>query len=149
MYVDADNDGVRDAGETPIAGTTITLVQVVNGVTTTIGTTTTGIDGQYVFTNLAPGSGYRIIESQPIGYNDGWDTPGSTGGSSTVNDQIDGITLGSGDISVNNNFGEQLPVPVSPPPVSPPPVSPPPVSPPPVSPPPPRIKRPPLWSPRP
>ncbi len=118
VYVDSDDDGVKDAGEAGIGSTTVTLIRVVGGVTTTVGSTTTGADGSYSFTNLDPGSGYRVIETQPAGYTDGKDTPGSTGGSAAVNDQLDGITVPSNGTSVNNNFGELVPVIPPPPPGS-------------------------------
>ena len=74
------DDGVKQAGETPIPGTTVTLFRVVNGQTTSLSQTTTDTAGFYQFNDLAPGT-YEVRETQPAPYLDGKDTPGSTGGS--------------------------------------------------------------------
>jgi hypothetical protein len=116
VYVDTDDDGVKDASEAPIPGTTLTLVRTVGGTTTTVGTTTTDDNGFYQFLNLTPGGGYEVRQTQPAGYNDGKDTPGAPGGGTAPqNDTLTGITLAAGDNSVNNNFGELLPPPPPPP----------------------------------
>jgi hypothetical protein len=104
-YLDANNDGTKQTTETPIQGTTVTLTGP--GLTTPL-TTTTGIDGKYEFTNLAPGT-YTVTMSQPSLYNDGLDTVGTGAanqGNSLVNDKITGITLTAGSNSIDNNFGE-------------------------------------------
>jgi uncharacterized repeat protein (TIGR01451 family) len=105
VYVDANNDGVRQNGERGIANVLITL----NG-TTDIGTTvtistTTNSNGDYSFVNLRPGI-YTVTQpSQPSGFNDGLDAAGSTGGN-TGNDIISMVPLVAGVTSVANNFGE-------------------------------------------
>jgi protocatechuate 3,4-dioxygenase beta subunit len=53
VWIDADNDGVFDAGELPLGGVT---VQLVNGGGSVIGTTTTTPGGGYLFRNLLPGT---------------------------------------------------------------------------------------------
>ncbi|MBK1640945.1 hypothetical protein CKO12_03440 [Chromatium okenii] len=109
VYVDTDNDGIKDAGENPLAGIIVNL----NG-TDTLGravskTATTDGNGFYQFTNLAAGI-YTVTEpTQPNGYLDGQDTVGSTGGSNGVNDTLSGIVLAAGANSENNNFGELPP----------------------------------------
>ena len=54
VWLDANNDGVRQTAEAGIAGVTVTLVGLdpVNAGTLT---TTTAADGGYLFTNLVPG----------------------------------------------------------------------------------------------
>ncbi len=107
VYYDKNNDGIRQSGETLIAGTTITLVAS-DGSTQT---TTTDANGYYEFTNLMPGT-YTVKETQPAGYLDGKDKEGTKGGT-VVNDpavdQIQSITLVAGDNSQNNDFGELKP----------------------------------------
>lgn len=88
---------VDDVGN-PIAGVTLTL----SGDGT--GTTTTAADGTYSFAGLAAGT-YTVTETQPVGYSDGPDFVGSTGGSNAVNDVISGIVLAGVD-SVDNDFTE-------------------------------------------
>ena len=108
VYVDADNDGVFDAGETPIGGTTVVLTGTNDLGIITPQTLTTTQAGFYSFTNLRPGT-YRVSETQPTAFADGRDTPGTPGGgTSPVNDIIDTITLTQGLTSPNNNFGERL-----------------------------------------
>jgi SdrD B-like domain len=104
-YVDANNDGIKQAAEAPIAGTLVTLSGP--GLVTPL-TITTGADGKYEFLNLAPGV-YSVTMSQPAVYNDGKDTVGtgaSNQGSASTNDKITGVTLTSGNVSIDNNFGE-------------------------------------------
>ncbi len=102
-YVDATNDGAR-TGDAPIAAVTVTLYNELGAV---VGTTTTGADGSYSF-SAVPAGNYRIVESQPGGFLDGKDTPGTGGTSSTANDTLL-VTLASGASSFENNFGERPP----------------------------------------
>ncbi len=128
VYVDANNNGIREAGEAPIAGVTVKLDGTDDqGHVVGLGTTTDG-NGFYHFDGLRPGS-YALSEYQPAGYLDGKDTIGSQGGSVAGNDVFGPIALAMGINGTNNNFGELLPQISSPPP---PPNSPPP---PPASPP--------------
>ncbi|NLD15676.1 MAG: DUF11 domain-containing protein [Gammaproteobacteria bacterium] len=114
VYHDANDDGVKDAGENPIAGVTITLTgrdDYGNDVTRT---TTTLADGSYKFDNLVPGT-YTVTETQPAGWVDGqdnglgtFDQGGSSGpGTGTVgHDVFSTITLPANTDGVDYNFGE-------------------------------------------
>ncbi|MPT46989.1 MAG: DUF11 domain-containing protein [Sphingobium sp.] len=121
VYVDSNDNGVRDAGEQGIPGVTITLSgESANGqdVCTLMGcTVTTDASGQFMFTNV-PGSsatGYTLTEqaqsSAPLSaYADGKDAAGTIGGVSrgnAGNDVISGIVLAMGDMGVNYAFGER------------------------------------------
>ena len=108
VYVDANDNGIRDASEAPIAGVKVTLSGPDDRgiVVTMIGTT--GTDGRYMFTALRPGS-YTITESQPPGYRDGKDTQGTPGTGVTANDTFAGILLLPGTNGTDNNFGELPP----------------------------------------
>jgi serine-aspartate repeat-containing protein C/D/E len=115
VYVDADNDGVFDSGEKPLANVTVALLDA-DG-TATGDTTTTNSSGYYAFTNLKPGT-YGVKETQPSGYLDGLDTAGTIGGTTkgtahNPGDQIDGVKLASGQSGVNYNFGELEPASIS------------------------------------
>ncbi len=101
VYVDMNNNGIMDSGETPISGVTVRLVGG-NGVSTT---TTTASDGSYQFTGLTGGV-YGLVETQPTAYLDGLDTAGSLGGTAT-NDAINNVTLLDGANGTNYNFGER------------------------------------------
>ena len=111
VYVDANNNGIRDTGEAPIAGATLILKDQ-NGQPTGA-TATTNASGYYEFTGLHPGT-YGVGEVQPAGYIDGLDTPGSAGGTAmNPGDMITGAVLIGGTTAVNYNFGELVPVSIS------------------------------------
>ncbi len=105
VYVDTDNDGVKDTGENPLAGIIVNLTGSDTFGRPVNKTATTDENGFYQFTDLAAGI-YSVVESQPTDYLDGKDTAGSTGGNNSVNDTLSGIVLNAGDNSENNNFGE-------------------------------------------
>jgi SdrD B-like domain len=105
VYFDANGNGVRDANsggsfidEHGLGGVTITLQGVNDLGETVVLTTTTDGDGNYSFTGLRPGV-YSLIETQPIGFDDG---------SETVGLFADGSTVGSGLVSNDRFFDIQL-----------------------------------------
>lgn len=107
VYVDANNNGVFDAGETPIAGAILTLLNAAGG--STGSTAVTDASGFYQFEGLMPG-GYGVAEAQPAGYIDGLDAAGTAGGSAhNPGDLLDGVVLVGGQSGLNYNFGELLP----------------------------------------
>jgi len=53
VWSDANNNGIRDPGEAGISGVTLDLINTATNMT--VSTTTTGADGQYLFTNVPPG----------------------------------------------------------------------------------------------
>jgi large repetitive protein len=108
VYFDSDSSGTLNGGDLLIAGVTVTLqdatgAAINNPITGQPYVFTTQADGSYLFANL-PGGNYRVVETQPTGYNDGAETPG-IGNTSAVNDQID-VTLAAAGNSPDNNFGE-------------------------------------------
>lgn len=104
VYVDANNNGVREAGELPIANVTIMLTGTDDqGAVSRM--TTTGQDGFYFFVNLRPGT-YTVKETQPAGYDDGKESVGSLGGVLPANDVIGSIPVGADVHGVQYNFGE-------------------------------------------
>ena len=108
VYHDVDNDGVRDAAEAPIPGTTVILFDAGG---TQIAQTTTDANGFYKFTNLLAGN-YSIHEIQPAGWLDGKDTVGTIGGvtvGTMENDKLKQIQLHAGESGIEYNFGELLP----------------------------------------
>jgi hypothetical protein len=106
VYLDANNNGVKDPGESGIANVTITLTG-----TSDIGsvdlTTATAADGSYQLSNLRPGS-YTITEMEPAGYVHGTDALGSLGGS-IVNPLAMAVNLGVGANGTNYDFAELIP----------------------------------------
>ncbi|MFT3893585.1 MAG: SdrD B-like domain-containing protein [Anaerolineales bacterium] len=63
VWLDADADGVQDAGEVGVGGVT---VQLYSSTGTLIGTTTTAADGSYNFTGLTPGDYYVQFTPRPV-----------------------------------------------------------------------------------
>jgi len=104
VYLDLNNDGIRNANEQGISGATVTLSGADDIGTPVSRVLQTGEDGSYGFENLASGQ-YSVIQTQPIFMNDGSDTIGSQGGDASVNDRFE-ITLLEGTQGVDNNFAE-------------------------------------------
>ena len=108
VYVDANNDGVKDSGETGIAGVTLTLTgNDTNGNPVNL-TTSTDANGAYSFTGMiaSDANGYSVTETQPSAWADGIDTAGDAGGSTATNDVISNIQIGASTFATNYNFGE-------------------------------------------
>jgi uncharacterized repeat protein (TIGR01451 family) len=129
VYLDSNQDGVRQTTETPLLGVTVELKgTTIDGEAVTLVTTqSAGADGSYTFANLRPGT-YEVREIQPsspvFSGNDGTTTVGSiaytipltstpgvkiTDTPSAVSGQgegVSGITLGSGGVATGYNFGE-------------------------------------------
>jgi protocatechuate 3,4-dioxygenase beta subunit len=107
------NGSFDDAGDRPLAGLTITLLDTAGNVALDADgnalTTTTGTDGLYSFARVLPGT-YTIRQTQPAEFADGADYPGSAGGTANAlgaaND-ISGVTIAGGQVSVNNTFTER------------------------------------------
>ena len=57
MWSDADGDGIQDPGEAGLAGVSLSLV---NSAGTTIATTTTNSDGDYLFTGVPYDADYTV-----------------------------------------------------------------------------------------
>ena len=111
VYVDSNNDGIKQSTEKGIAGTKVTLTGTDDLGNSVQLTTMTNCKGAYSFGNLRPGT-YTITETQPAGYLDGKDTIGTQGGTAG-NDVLSGIVLASGVKGTGNNFGELKPASLS------------------------------------
>jgi uncharacterized repeat protein (TIGR01451 family) len=107
VYVDMNGNGVKDNGDTPLSGVTVTLEDA-NG--NTLATTTTGRDGSYLFTGVGAGT-YSVVEGPTPTFAEGTNTVGAVAGTPVgtlgpATDQISAITLGAGQSGINYNFGE-------------------------------------------
>ncbi|NOY29697.1 MAG: DUF11 domain-containing protein [Planctomycetes bacterium] len=121
VFVDRNDNGVFDSGETPIADVLVSLRGIDITGATVVRTTRTASDGSYLFEDLNPGT-YRLVETQPTRYNDGQDNLGTLGGAhgenpgqllipndvdpSQIQDLFLEIQLSSGDAGVDYDFGE-------------------------------------------
>ena len=105
VYLDWDNDGEVDAGESGLTGIVITLTG-----TDTLGndvnlTTTTDANGNYSFDDLAAGT-YSVAETQPDGVRDGIETVGQ-GATAVASDNLfSQLVLGVGVDATDFNFAE-------------------------------------------
>lgn len=113
VFHDANDNGAREAGESPITGVTVTLRDSGNAV---VGTAVTDADGRYDFTGLRAGT-YALHESQPAGWIDGQDAAGTIAGTTNGRvvspDAIELVELAWGDAGVDYDFGELIPVSLS------------------------------------
>ena len=110
VWLDDDNNGRIDNGETGIPGVTIELTGTDAAGRLVNRTTTTDANGNWSFGELSPGN-YNVREpAQPAGTVNGTTVPGTAGGTatavSTVPSAIAGIALGVGQVSDDNFFGE-------------------------------------------
>jgi len=108
VYVDANDNGVRNPGEEPIAGVTLKLLDAAGNPTGA--TAVTDANGFYRFDGLKPGETYGVAELQPAGFHDGLDSAGTAGGvAQNPGDAITGALLQPGVHGKNYNFGELRP----------------------------------------
>lgn len=121
-FVDANNDGVFDPGEAPIAGVVVTIrgfvtdpilglrpltaADVPGGLTRT-----TGADGRYEFVPIPPGV-YGLREAQPAGFLDGREQNGDPLRPATAvaaDDDFSNVETAPFQVRGPFNFGELLP----------------------------------------
>jgi hypothetical protein len=107
VYLDPDNNGIKEPGETGIGGVMITLTGMDDQGTPITMVQTTAADGSYSFSGLRPGT-YVITETHPNGFLDGKDTIGAQGGKTGALQFYD-IPVTSGLIGTDNDFAELLP----------------------------------------
>jgi uncharacterized repeat protein (TIGR01451 family)/fimbrial isopeptide formation D2 family protein len=107
VFRDFNNDGLVTAGDTGIAGITMTLTGTSFDGATINRTVTTDASGNYAFNNLPQGT-YTITEGAvaEAHLTDGTDTAGTAGGNTAVNDTISAINLPASTAASGYNFAE-------------------------------------------
>ncbi|MBR4832973.1 MAG: hypothetical protein IKU86_01395 [Thermoguttaceae bacterium] len=105
VFEDRNDNGVFDANEAGIAGTTVELYQWDGANYVKIAETTTDENGAYRFDDLDIEKEYAVKEVQPFGYSDGQDAVGSLGGD-LANDYVSKIEIGWDQHGENYDFGE-------------------------------------------
>jgi len=105
VWLDANANGLQDAGEAGVANVTVYLL---NAAGTVVSTQTTNASGNYLFTGLAPGAysvqfvaptGYTL-SSQDAGSNDALDSDANAATGKTA-----AVTLNSGDSNLTVDAG--------------------------------------------
>jgi len=96
VWLDANNNGIQDGGETGITGWTVTITGPNYS-----NSATTGADGIYGFSNLAPGS-YKVCVTPMTGYTQTYDLVPPLDNCATV-------LLSSGDNRTDVDFGYYKP----------------------------------------
>ncbi len=86
VFVDANNNGIQDAGEDGIDGVVLTLSGTDFLGNAVDATATTDATGAYAFSNLAEGT-YQIEQTQPPGFRDGIESVG-TGATANASDNL-------------------------------------------------------------
>ncbi|WP_162455601.1 SdrD B-like domain-containing protein [Pseudoxanthomonas kalamensis] len=127
VWLDANNNGVRDAGESGIAGVSVSLpAGTVDALGNAVSAVVTDANGDYRFDDLLGGT-YTVSEqaAQPVvgglttinGITVAGTVGGSTSGVATPVDAVPsavaGIVLPAGGASIDNDFGETLGVALS------------------------------------
>lgn len=107
VFRDFNNDGLVTAGDTGIAGITMTLTGTSFDGATINRTVTTDASGNYAFNNLPQGT-YTITEGAvaETHLTDGTETAGTAGGNTAVNDTISAINLPASTPASGYNFAE-------------------------------------------
>jgi serine-aspartate repeat-containing protein C/D/E len=119
VYEDRNLNGSFDDGDIGIAGVSVELYKLVDGVYVLDRSTKTASDGSYYFLNLERNATYALHETQPSGYYDAENTAGYVKNESDVRGEvvydarfaadrrvIEGITIAPFENGVENNFGE-------------------------------------------
>jgi hypothetical protein len=111
VFADNDRDNRIDPNELGIANVTVRLIGIdVTGANVSR-LVQTDAEGEYFFDDLLPGV-YRLVESQPTGFGDWFDSAGNGGGRAS-NDMISDIVLTPGMQARNYSFAEIDPLHVS------------------------------------
>jgi hypothetical protein len=100
VYVDVNNNGIKDPPELGLPNVRITIT---GPVTQTISTDS---DGSYSFVNLPAGE-YTIDEEQPLAFRDGIETPGSPSPIAVEDNRFVGVALVGAIDAAEFNFGER------------------------------------------
>ncbi len=93
VWLDANKNGVQDAGEAGVPNVTVTLF---DGSGTNLGTTSTNASGLYLFTNLDPGT-YSVTFALPAGFSF---TTANAGGNDVIDSDANTVTGSTGNFAL-------------------------------------------------
>jgi uncharacterized repeat protein (TIGR01451 family) len=108
VYVDSNDNGIRDPGERGIPNVAIRVTGTSSANAPVDVTMTTDVDGNYLFGGLPASNptGYTVVETQPAAWADGKDKVGTIGGT-LANDRLTRVVLPAGRIATGYDFGER------------------------------------------
>ncbi len=110
VYHDANNNGIFEKDEDPIANVEVQLYRLEGDTYVYLSKTTTDNNGFYKFDNLDINQTYAVKEIQPKDWNDGKDTVGTLGGDNSEDDFLKSVRVLWDQHGEQYNFGELLPV---------------------------------------
>ncbi len=105
VYFDANHDGAKDTGDSPIAGSLIALTGTDQNGNVVKLTTTTDASGAYLFNDLNPGNYSITLLTAPAGFAPGAVTQGTPGNGTIGVNRLLNVGLPAGINGVNNNLG--------------------------------------------
>jgi uncharacterized repeat protein (TIGR01451 family) len=115
VWNDTNRNGVQDAGEPGVAGVTATLFQ--QGNPTALGSQATNPAGNYLFTNLTPGTYYVVFSTLPAGFvfspQDAGADDALDSDANTTTGQTGNYTLAAGDNNLTVDAGINQPAAVT------------------------------------
>ena len=104
IWIDADGDGIQDAGEAGLSNVTVVLFSDPDGdgvFDVPVATNVTDDAGMYIFDDLAPDA-YVVVVTPPAGYSQTGDPDGTLDNQSTLP-----VVLAPGDVVVIQDYGYQ------------------------------------------
>jgi uncharacterized repeat protein (TIGR01451 family) len=107
VYLDSNNNGIREPGETGIAGVQIVMSGTDLLSNTVDITAATDSNGNYLFNSLSQGT-YTVTQIQPSGFRDGITTAGTGAPATTTSNMFSQLLLSSDTDAINFNFGELM-----------------------------------------
>jgi cyclophilin family peptidyl-prolyl cis-trans isomerase len=102
VYVDSNNNNIRDPGELGVPGMNVTLAGTTNQGTAVNLSAVTDATGTFTFFQLAPGT-YRVSRSTNSNFIDAQSSVGNLGGT-VGSDSISTISIAEGQAAVNYNM---------------------------------------------
>jgi VCBS repeat-containing protein len=106
VFIDKNNNGIRDTGEAGLPGSLLRLTGTDNLGQSVNRTAISDNTGAYSFSTVRTGT-YKIEQQQPEATIDGAESTTVAGAVTTTNDQISNIVINTNNNFAGNNFGEK------------------------------------------
>lgn len=102
VWEDGDGDGARVAGESPVGGATVRLLDSAG---TVVDTAQTGADGSYLFTQLHSGDYRAVVDASTLGFPSNYVVLNTYDLDGTVDSDSGVVSLGRGEDRARVDFG--------------------------------------------